>query len=75
MDFLYGALGSDGCKSDFVSQSTKKRRRLSEEEGVDVLKGVQPLPTIPYGDWGLEGAREGSGLDQEVMKRRVAGEG
>ena len=58
-----------------MSQSTKKRRRLSDEEGVDVLEGVQLLLTIPYGDRGLEGARGGSGLDQEVMKRRVAGEG
>ena len=58
-----------------MSQSTKNRRRLSEEEGVDFLECVQPLLTISYGDRGLEGARGGGGLDQEVMKRRVAGEG
>ena len=52
---------------------------LTSCRNVDVLEGVQPLLTIPYGDRDLEGARglrrkwTGSGSDEEESSRRGIG--
>ena len=39
VDLLQGLLRMDGCSSHLISQSIKKRGRLSEEEGLE--EGVE----------------------------------